>query len=194
MEETPAYGQSTYGDTPEAPAGEPVILPGESLSKYRKGDEETSAARPVATPSIAETIVLPTHSGFTVSSDWDGGSILPGETLSRHRRPEARPESRRSEPSAEHRVDTRADLRHTPEPVAPVPVAPVQAAPVETAPAEYEPTEASASYRVDPVVQSEFRQSAPVLEPEATPQAAPETPAYEAPEQNATPPPLRART
>src|SRR5665213_1466940 len=32
---------------------------------------------------------------------------------------------------------------------------------------EYEPTEASASYRVDPVPPSEFRQSAPVLEHEA---------------------------
>ncbi len=84
MDSTPAYAAPVYGDAPEAPAGEPIILPGESLSKYRKG-EEAPAPKPAA--SLAETIVLPAATGYTLSSDWDGGSVLPGETLSR-RRPE----------------------------------------------------------------------------------------------------------
>jgi len=38
---------------------------------------------------------------------------------------------------------------------------------------EYEPTDASASHRVDPVPPSEFRQSAPIVEPEPEAQAEP---------------------
>ncbi len=55
----------------EAPA-EPVILPGESLSKYRAGGEETVASAPVA--------AVPAVSEF-VAEGWDGGLVLPGETL-----------------------------------------------------------------------------------------------------------------
>jgi ribonuclease E len=193
VEETPAYGQTAY----EAPTGEPIILPGESLSKYRKGGEETPAAKPF-TP---DTIVLPTASGYTVSADWDGGSVLPGETLRRRPegRQESRPEGRRQdgrndnrsenrsdrrpgsnrdsnrEPRADHRMDDRSDLRNA----APAPV--VEAVIVPAVPVEYEPTEASASYRIDPVAQSEFRQSAPapVVEVQteyAEPEAAPTEP------------------
>jgi ribonuclease E len=161
VDSTPPYGQPAYGDAPEAPAGEPIILPGESLSKYRKGEEASAVAKPAFT---AETIVLPVASGFTVSSDWDGGAVLPGETLSRNRRPEGRSEGRRSEPSASHRPDSRNDTRVAMR-VAATP-APAPVAPVEVATREYEPTEASASYRIDPVAQSEFRQSASVAEPE----------------------------
>ncbi len=65
---------------------EPFILPGESLSKYRrgaggergseaasgsKGSKETSAARP--------------STEFELTASWDGGMTLPGETLSRYR-------------------------------------------------------------------------------------------------------------
>jgi ribonuclease E len=179
VEETPAYGQTAY----EAPAGEPMILPGESLSKYRKGGEE-APAKPAFTP---DTIVLPTASGYTVSADWDGGSVLPGETLRRRPegRQESRPEGRRQdgrsdnrndnrndrrpgsnrdsnrEPRAEHRADNRSDLRNS----APAPV--VEAVIVPAVPVEYEPTEASASYRIDTAAQSEFRQSAPALAVEA---------------------------
>ncbi len=167
VDSTPAYGEPAYGDAPEAPAGEPIILPGESLSKYRKGEEAPASAPKSA--FAAETIVLPVASGFTVSSDWDGGSVLPGETLSRNRRPEGqrseaqRSEARRSEPSASHRSDSRSDMRAA----APAPVAATPVTPVQVAATEYEPTEASASYRIDPVAQSEFRQSAPVAEPVA---------------------------
>ena len=82
VDSTPAYAAPAYGEAPEAPAGEPIILPGESLSKYRKG-EEAPVSKPAA--ALAETIVLPAAAGYTLSSDWDGGSVLPGETLSRRR-------------------------------------------------------------------------------------------------------------
>ena len=63
-------------------------------------------------------------------------------------------------------------------------IVPEAEVPVSTEPAEYEPSQASVSYRVDPVPPSEYRQSAPVLEQPAleTPieiaEVAPE-PAYE---------------
>ena len=147
VDSTPASAATTYGEAPEAPAGEPIILPGESLSKYRKG-EDTPAPKPVV--SIAETIVLPSTPGYTslIRLGW------------RIRHSPARP-SRVAAPNPRPliRTEDRASLR------VPTPPAPA---------AEYEPTEASASYRVDPVSQSEFRQSAPVLEPEPVVETAPE--------------------
>ncbi|MDQ2736732.1 MAG: ribonuclease E/G, partial [Pseudomonadota bacterium] len=168
------------------PSAEPFLLPGESLSKYRKDSEQ-----PAAVPKAAEsTIVLPTPSGFEIPTGWDGGATLPGETLSRHRRSEPRAtRESRQEPQAEHRSAFQANLRNvqaeaktiqqedgpsvaeTPEEQPEV----AQAAHPEqvpadqilhesTTPAEYEPIDASASYRVDPAPPSEFRHSAPVLE------------------------------
>jgi ribonuclease G len=157
---------SLYGvdDTPvtgdASDVSEPIVLPGESLSKYRKGGEESAAAAPRATEgnsANATNVIIPAAPEFTIPSGWDGGATLPGESLSRHRRQENRQDSR-----AEHRPDTRANYSN-PEP--PLPRVEAAAAPIEPAPpTEYEPTDASASYRVDPVAPSEFRQSAPVLE------------------------------
>jgi ribonuclease E len=72
-----------------APAVEPMILPGESLSKYRRGEEAgaTSSPKPAGNLVTAKpsTEVAPLVG-------WDGGATLPGETLSRHR--ETKPEVR----------------------------------------------------------------------------------------------------
>jgi ribonuclease E len=240
--------ENAYPDHSDAPA-EPMLLPGESLSKYRKGGDA-----PVAAPrQDAATIILPSASEFAIAPGWDGGSILPGETL-RRRDPEssrpaeargdqgrgsrqegrrdgrpdrggrdARNESRQ-EPRAEHRDsrhDRGAGFRNAPvaqpatvqvevvevsasaenqdiaqrtqfqssadagyvapaearevlyesaplEPVAETFEAVALAEPV----AEYEPDEASASYRVDPLPRTEYRQSAPVLELEPEPEVA----------------------
>jgi ribonuclease E len=138
-------------------APEPIVLPGESLSKYRKGGE---AAAPKA---VDANIIIPVAADFAIPSGWDGGETLPGETLSRHRRPDSR---------TEHRQDSRADYRRHSEPVQPRAQAVHEQPEVHlqhetSAPAElmeYEPTDASASYRVDPAPPSEYRQSAPVLE------------------------------
>jgi len=188
------YGVDSAADeAPDGPVGEPIILPGESLSKYRKGEEAPGAAKPEG------TILTPLPSTeFTISPGWDGGAILPGESLSRHRRAETRPE-----PRAEHRSDSRASftapaqqpvvehaeviqeedgpsVAETPEQQPEVALAahPEQVPEAEilhesvaapTPAAEYEPEEASASYRVDPAPPSEFRQSAPVLESQEEP-------------------------
>src|SRR5882757_9306437 len=193
---SPSHSQYGVADeAPDGPVGEPIILPGESLSKYRKGEEAPAAAKPEG------TILTPLPaSEYTISPGWDGGATLPGESLSRHRRAETR-----SEPRAEHRSDSRANftaptptqqpvathaeviqeedgpsVAETPEQQPEVALAayPEQVPEAEilhesvaapTPSAEYEPEEASASYRVDPAPPSEFRQSAPVLESQEEP-------------------------
>jgi ribonuclease G len=70
-------------------SAEPFILPGESLSKYRRGEESGSSgseagggrshsARPI-------TPAAPPSTEFELPTGWDGGSMLPGESLSRYR-------------------------------------------------------------------------------------------------------------
>jgi len=162
----------------DAPSPEPFLLPGESLSKYRKDGDQ-----PVAAKTPEPTIALPSTPSYEIPTGWDGGAVLPGESLSRHRRSESR--QSREEPSAEHRSGIQANLRNenlqpqVTETASPVEVATVipEAAEAEhvdevsvgqahesTPPAEYEPVSASASYRVDPVAPSEFRQTASAVE------------------------------
>ncbi|MHB1936928.1 MAG: Rne/Rng family ribonuclease [Acidobacteriaceae bacterium] len=69
----------------------PVVLPGESLSKYRRGD--SPAPSPAATRQEKETAAPPTKPAFQPSTivtgplvAWDGSGVLPGESLSRHKR------------------------------------------------------------------------------------------------------------
>jgi ribonuclease E len=164
VDDTPSNESAADGSTPE-----PIVLPGESLSKYRKDGEQPETAK-----AAEPTIVLASSPGYEVPTGWDGGATLPGETLSRHRRSESR-ESRdnRQEPRAENRASSQASLRNDnqqqpaateaakPEPLDQAVIEQVHAA---APPAEYEPTDASASYRVDPVAPSEFRQSAPAIE------------------------------
>ena len=95
---------------------EPIILPGESLSKYRKGGEPEPAA-------ATGTVAAPAPSTeFTIQGAWDGGATLPGESLSRHRRTEPRPDSRpdsRPEPRAEVRTEPRIPFMRPVPPVTP---------------------------------------------------------------------------
>ena len=227
----------------EGPAPEPMILPGEKLSKYTPGGDAASASSstPSATPATAPE--------FTLRGAWDGGNVLPGETLrprnpapgareassresgprrdDRRREGGRRDENRRDRQPREDRrpaaapyethaaVNPAVPFRNQTEATAPDLDLPTHAgsAPAEpstfaaeaisrtisrtisktglpeapailaepTAPAsprpeppahqpthagEYEPTEASASFRVDPIPPSEFRQPAP--EPAAT--------------------------
>ena len=88
---------NAYPDEIEAGA-EPIILPGESLSKYRKGGEEQAA--PKSTESSSGTLAPPANL-YTLAAGWDGGATLPGETLSRRSPAESRPDARhdsRSDP------------------------------------------------------------------------------------------------
>ncbi|MGA1982740.1 MAG: Rne/Rng family ribonuclease [Acidobacteriaceae bacterium] len=242
---------NAYPDADSGSSPEPLILPGESLSKYRKGEEPAASTSPTAAhTSVPPTTVTlaPPANLYTVAAGWDGGDVLPGETLSRRRPSDSRPESRTESPrsfdrgprredrpgrndrfgrgearrDSEPRRDNRSDSRNAaPAPalvttgVEPPPVPPVQqavqnrneSAPVlatpawEDAPAttpeaptptppveaEYEPDVASASYRVDPLPRTEFRQGAPVLEPPV--EAVAETPAQIAEASAAVAPP-----
>jgi ribonuclease E len=179
VEETPTYGEAAAFD---GPAPEPIVLPGESLSKYRKGGEEpaASAATPARTKPVDANVIIPQVASYAIPEGWDGGSVLPGETLSRHRRSEPRQEFRNDpkpqEPRAEvvHEADG-VSVLPVPDEVAEALIAPA-IEPVPQEPVEYEPVEASASYRIDPVAPSEFRQSASVIE---TPEEQPEQVAVE---------------
>jgi ribonuclease E len=189
VDNPPAYSESPDLDPN---AVEPIILPGESLSKYRK-DSEASATH-AAPRAVDANIIIPSAPEFTIPSGWDGGTTLPGESLSRHRRPEGRSENR-PDSRSEHRPGNRA-VDNKPAP----PRSAVQEAnaigiadtikqqhePTPATPVEYEPTDASASYRVDPAAPSEFRQAASVLDAPETEAPATETPETKAPEAEAS--------
>ena len=120
-----------YPDADSGSAVEPLILPGESLSKYRKGDEQPAAAASThaAAPTVSVTLAPPANL-YTVAEGWDGGDVLPGETLSRRRPADSRPEQqprrdfdRDSRPgrndrnSRDSRRDSRSNFRNQAEPV-----------------------------------------------------------------------------
>ncbi len=144
---TSLYGvEGSAAQEETGPVPEPIVLPGESLSKYRRGEEQASASTPKPEEMKA---VVPSVPSYEIPSGWDGGLVLPGESLSRRRAPEPRVERAQvaEEPQAV------AAVEHTPHPV--------------TEPSEYEPVEdTSVSYRIDPIPPSEFRQSSPVVETE----------------------------
>ena len=192
---TSLYGvdsASAYNEAPESggPAPEPIVLPGESLSKYRKGGEEP-AATPKAADATDATIIIPQVASYAIPEGWDGGATLPGETLSRHRRSEPRQELRNNpephaqviqEPDGVSVVEIPEEQPEVAEALHPELAAAAHShheEPKPTTPVEYEPIEASASYRVDPVAPSEFRQSAPTIEPpvETQPEHAADQPA-----------------
>ena len=81
------------------PAVEPFILPGESLSKYRRG-ENSAANEPAAAKSAGIPVVAKTSTEIEPLVGWDGGAVLPGETL---RAREPRGETPRGETSSEGR-------------------------------------------------------------------------------------------
>ncbi|HEX4020456.1 MAG TPA: Rne/Rng family ribonuclease [Acidobacteriaceae bacterium] len=169
----------------------PLILPGESLSKYRRGNEPaptpSSASAPAASrqPAAAASTARPSTL-VEAPLSWDGGLQLPGESISRLRKPakiaeqtatpipadtEAAPISHapisqiaepaiESESVAENATPAESGIAQhpiaEPEAITPEPVAPA---------AEYEPTAASASYLVDPATPSAYRLGG-VAEPE----------------------------
>jgi ribonuclease G len=180
----PVYGQEVE---PEVPV-EPIILPGESLSKYRKGEQASAPSAPQAGGLAGATVLTPRPSTeFSLNAAWDGGLVLPGETIRRREpsRAEAShavapvssgfiapppvprgytPEPAAVEAPAESGTIAMPEPQSAPEVIAAVPAAPLEPAQPEP---EYEPSEASASYRVDPAPLREFRQASPaVMEPE----------------------------
>jgi len=137
------YGVDDTADqqgTADGPPAEPVILPGESLSKYRQDGDvaQGASATPAAAPSAAPAFVLP--------GAWDGGNVLPGETLrprpatSSSSATEPRRDSRREGGRRDDRSDGRRGGRPTPdaEPRASVQVAPVVPFRNEPVPVEHD--------------------------------------------------------
>ncbi len=87
----------------------PILLPGESLSKYGARSESAAAnggSSRSASPASVRTGSSKPSTLVEVPTDWDGGAVLPGETLSRHRRGESSP---RREPT------WASEETHTPE-------------------------------------------------------------------------------
>ncbi len=164
-------------------SAEPIVLPGESLSKYRKdgGQTETQPAAALGSPDTAQASFTPLARPATlyteVATGWDGGAVLPGETLSRgssKQRPQFTSRATAPIQAPEQREESQAPRSFAAEAV-PEAVSPA----AETAPSsfeqhaqpveipvdrEYEPENASASFRVDPVPPREFR-NVPVMEP-----------------------------
>lgn len=138
----------------EAPL-EPIVLPGESLSKYRSAGESAAQSVKEAVPAAAP----PSTPSFEIPAGWDGGSVLPGESLSRHRKaPQAIVEQAAP-------VEVPESLEEVvPQLLTPVAVQKETEPEQSQEPTEYEPEEGSASYRFDPIAPSEFRQSAPFEE------------------------------
>ncbi len=136
----------------------PIVLPGESLSRYGGGGRNESKPASSAPSSRGPA---PTPSSFKPSTmvevpvGWDGGSMLPGESLSRHRRSE-RPVESAPSPEAQATGAEPAVVTEAPEEsavaVMPVPenvpvenletIAPPMAEPVPAPPAIAEAEEA----------------------------------------------------
>ena len=173
----------------------PLILPGESLSKYRRGNEPapapSSASSSAAAPKSPAAAVSTARPSTLVEAplSWDGGLQLPGESISRLRK--SAPAKTAAEPAVAEAAtipvpaDTEAaPISHVAEPAIESEHVAENATPAEpeiaqhqvTEPeaiepepavlaAEYEPTEASASYLVDPATPSAYRLGS-VAEPE----------------------------
>jgi Rne/Rng family ribonuclease len=64
----------------------PILLPGESLSKYGGGERAERRPAPQRPAANASAGSSRPSTLVEVPTGWDGGFVLPGETLSRHRR------------------------------------------------------------------------------------------------------------
>jgi ribonuclease E len=142
--EAPPYGTESFAAAPV----EPIILPGESLSKYR-APSETSA--PAVTSPAA-----PPVSDF-VAAGWDGGAVLPGETIrpraSSQSGSNAAPRDDRGRDRNRHRDDRgpRPERQERPRQAAPAPVQHEEPAAVAPIVHETEPETLSASHIVTPL-------------------------------------------
>lgn len=73
--ESSDYGYGAAEDVSDAPAGEPIVLPGEKLRKYNP--EAFPEEARIESASAAEAKPVEEF----VATGWDGGLVLPGETI-----------------------------------------------------------------------------------------------------------------
>ena len=80
------HRQSTSEESIDINASaEPFILPGESLSKYRRGEGAEKTREPRGSAAAEAISSAKPSTEFELTAAWDGGLTLPGESLSRHR-------------------------------------------------------------------------------------------------------------
>jgi Rne/Rng family ribonuclease len=155
----------------------PFSLPGESLSKYGRSTSQDTPPAEVRSPLQPRANVVLTKPSTLIEEplQWDGGSLLPGESLSRHRAAAERvedasliPEKVHQEAPVVEETATAALPESAPAAEAPALEEPLVAAsalpeesPTVDEPIEFEPENAAVSYRVDPSAPSEFRVAAP---------------------------------
>jgi ribonuclease G len=172
---------------PVAAHGTPVLLPGESLSKYGRRDraeassDSSSTSAPTQQAPQTGSFYKPSTLVAEVPLAWDGSGVLPGESLSRKRRdaqqqqqtpafshhepelpsePQQREEQRFSQDSEfDQHAQAGTSHAHAPE------VTELHDFEFSDHVVE-EPTHASASHSVNPATTSEYRASAPVADVE----------------------------
>jgi ribonuclease E len=103
----PAY-QPAHVPVHSAPASTPILLPGESLSKYG-GQPAASGPKSSASAAPAKASVITSKPSTLIEGpiSWDGGSLLPGESRS--------PRSSRSEQPSAPSAEAAAVVPHIPE-------------------------------------------------------------------------------
>jgi ribonuclease G len=81
----------------------PFVLPGESLSKYGGTSADSAAEEAAAAPApIRPASTYKPSTLIEAPFEWDGSGLMPGESLSRHRAPQAEPaEEVNAEPAVE---------------------------------------------------------------------------------------------
>ena len=109
------------GSGPELHAGAvPLILPGESLSRYRKSDdgqEQTASAAAVSSKPKPTYLTAKPSTEIDLSvAGWDGGFTLPGESLSRRRGQDETPRSTSRSQETMPRAGTQQGFAETEQP------------------------------------------------------------------------------
>ncbi len=115
---TPAPAPPKQERSQAAPV--PFVLPGESLSKYRRGDAPApaAAAQHKEAPAPAPTFKPSTMVTGPLTA-WDGSGVLPGESLSRHKRSR---ENSNAENFSSPAAEVGPIVDETPAPIAVTPV------------------------------------------------------------------------
>ncbi len=181
------YRAPSAVQTPAPSVGQRTLLPGESLSKYGATPAvETRQSEAAAQPAQFKTNYTAPKPSTLIETpiQWDGGALMPGESLSRYRGPE-RIETPIVEPAAEVPVTE----SHTSEPSA-VAIAEERAGVAESRPESYEhvfehdeapvhplPTSAFTEERVESITEAVTSEPESLAhsEPEAAVHTEPET-------------------
>ena len=169
---------NAYPDADAGPATEPLILPGETLSKYRKGDEQPASSSAQSAPPETTVTLAPPANLYTIAAGWDGGAVLPGESLSRRRPSDSQRDSERNprHTNRDARPGNRSELR-SPAPPAVLPAAAIEEPSVQ--PLEAPAAEIAAERTAPPIIEVEVPatpEAASSEEPQPVAVSAPEPP------------------